>query len=1608
MKQYKKKRILAFLLALAVATSSTSSLTMTAFAQENSPSSSEENQNVEIPAFDEEETSKEGEETEEETEEEKHEKEMIDSENEETTEQENAAGQESESTSDVLPPVDQPLPPATLAPAYTVTAATQYSNVQIGDYVYNLDDSNSTAQVIQFAPQDETNTTFCPPSQVEYNEVEYTVTTIGPGNSTSISGTYTIVDLRNINNANIKSYAFRLTDITTVYLGNVEQIGDMAFVSCKNLTTVTLSGSVSIGNLAFSGCPQLETFAADGVNAKVVSIADQAFYRDESLKNFTVNLSSCETIGRSAFENCTALKINELNLASIKSIGASAFKSCPGIQKVVLPEAKEVTIGSYAFSNSLRDYSIEVSNLAEVVNLTSATVIGDSAFLGCKNLKQEVDLQKCTSLGEAAFKDSGITKVILPTTDVKIPFYGFDGCTSLTMVENMSSVVEISNYGFRGAPLTDMKNLDLSNCSKLGEAALSSTGIETVKLQKTITQIPDELFAGCTSFMGFTSGEDCLQWEDITQIGRQSFSQTDLTNLTVNLLDCQDIGEGAFSSSNLTSVIWPKTVTEIPASVFLSCPNFIGFDTSTGGLDWKDITKIGSFAFGSDNSIDGTLDLQNCVFIGYEAFRSCQNLDQFVNLNATNSETGKGPIISESAFRECYQLGQNNILDLSMCSSINEYAFAQSGVRTIKWTSLDSDWKVVDIADGVFYQCKDFTGFDSVDTNMDWNDFVTIGNYSFYQCSSITDLLELSSCTAIGNYAFSGVIQLPDFILTDGKNTTIGNYAFQGCSNLTGDNNVLNIAMCNSIGKYAFAQSGVVQVNYPTHITLLPEGVFQQCANFIGFANEGFDFKDIVSVGNYACQECTSLPETPDLTQCQYIGDAAFESCENITGPMDLTSAIYIGANAFNGANQIIPTITQPSVGADAFKGAIRIFINVFSEDTLSDYYTNTSIPVPGLQGQIIIAQISANGYPAGVPQTNEWIETITQPGTYYMQVKQNSDPATGVDNYLPDGPSYNIGLVSMDFSGQTTPVYYDGPFTVSVPVQSYDPSKSYKFAVNGVLQENNVYPTESNGSYTATCSLSSLPTDRTVIALEYRNVVVVNDITIQGPENDTYIYGDTDKLTAIVSPNDAEDKTIIWSSSNPDILSIDPNTGDIIAKGVGDAEISATAKTGGYKTTITLHVSPKTLHMIKPATINPNKEYDKTTTANVIDKGVVDTSGVLADDLTGFDYKVIASYDTPDIGDNKTISVQYQPTNPNYTISDQTTVDGSITKRTLSLLTPASIETQKDYDKTTDVQINSDGVLDESSILPGDSVTITGVTASYDDPNAGTDKTITVSYTLDNPNYQVIDQTVPASIDPIVLTVSNVDIETEKTFDGTNDATVIKDGDLDTSNALEGDNVSLKETSAYYEDANAGENKTIHITFTLDTTNYIVIEQTRTDGVINPADLNGSVVIKGTPAVDETLSIDATDLLTNTPGVHEDDLLPQWQFSKDNSVWTDIKDANDFTLVLTENNLGDYIRVVVTPKPSAINFVPTSMVISPETKPVSEKIIYPDDNNQNPNNSNATNLDNAEYDANGKHQSFNATSSSAKTKDPFHLAGALATLGLSSIATILFKKRKK
>ena len=219
-----------------------------------------------------------------------------------------------------------------------------------------------------------------------------------------------------------------------------------------------------------------ETFVYDGVNYKVTSIGDSAFY------------------------GCTGITSVEIP-NSVTSIGYSAFNGCTDLTSIEIPDSV-TSIGNWAFANCTGITSVEIGS--------GVTNIGNNIFNGC----------------------TGITSIEIPNSVTSIGYGAFDGCTSLTNIEIPEGVTSIERNVFQSC--TSLTSIEIpDSVTSIGQSAFANcTGLTSVEIPDSVTSIRKNAFYGCT---GLTSVifKDTTTWYVGTTEGTTT-TQVDVTDASTN------------------------------------------------------------------------------------------------------------------------------------------------------------------------------------------------------------------------------------------------------------------------------------------------------------------------------------------------------------------------------------------------------------------------------------------------------------------------------------------------------------------------------------------------------------------------------------------------------------------------------------------------------------------------------------------------------------------------------------------------------------------------------------------------------------------------------------------------------------------------------------------------------------------------------------------------------------------------------------------------------------------------------------------------------------------------------------------------------------------
>ncbi len=154
--------------------------------------------------------------------------------------------------------------------------------------------------------------------------------------------------------------------------------------------------------------------------------------------------SKVTVIEGSAFFGCVALKRVELP-DGLLEIGSSAFESCTALVDIKVPSGLR-TLGGKAFCNC--------PAITQILDLPALRTIPREAYAGCTGLRDVVIPDTVVTIEDAAFRNSSVTSVTIPSTVTRIKWEAFKGCGSLKDVYIPASVTDILQRVFNN-PVDD-------------------------------------------------------------------------------------------------------------------------------------------------------------------------------------------------------------------------------------------------------------------------------------------------------------------------------------------------------------------------------------------------------------------------------------------------------------------------------------------------------------------------------------------------------------------------------------------------------------------------------------------------------------------------------------------------------------------------------------------------------------------------------------------------------------------------------------------------------------------------------------------------------------------------------------------------------------------------------------------------------------------------------------------------------------------------------------------------------------------------------------------------------------------------------------------------
>ena len=458
--------------------------------------------------------------------------------------------------------------------------------------------------------------------------------------------------------------------------------------------------------------------------------------------------------------------------------------------------------------------------------------------------------------------------------------------------------------------------------------------------------------------------------------------------------------------------------------------------------------------------------------IGVAAFMNCG----LTSITIPDSVTG----IGNSAFYNCDSLKGVYITDLKAWCIINfggPYSNPLHHARNLYLngqlvTELVIPDCVTSIGNYAFWNCTSLTSITIPDS------VTSIGDEAFYWCVSLTSVTIGNGVTSIGYLAFYNCYSLTSVTIGNGV-TSIGDRAFEDCSSLT---SIIIPNSVSSIGWYAFRSCDrLTSITIQESVTSIGDGAFSSTAYYYDESNW---VNDVLYIGNHLIEAQDTLSGAYSVKNgTKTIADEAFHDCVSLTSVTIGKGVTSIGDSAF----AYCSSLTSITIGNDVTSIGNRAF---------EDCSSLTSITV-------------ANGNPVYHSAGNCLIETGSK--TLIAGCKNSIIPS--------DGSVTSIGRNAFFGCSSLTSI------TIPDSVTSIGDSAFYKCSKITSVTIGNGVTSIGDGAFWACSSLTSIEIPASVTSIGVAAFRYCYDLaSIEIPDSVTSIgslaFEDCGSLTSVTIPD--------------------------------------------------------------------------------------------------------------------------------------------------------------------------------------------------------------------------------------------------------------------------------------------------------------------------------------------------------------------------------------------------------------------------------------------------------------------------------------------------------
>jgi len=901
----------------------------------------------------------------------------------------------------------------------------------------------------------------------------------------------------------------------------------------NNVTYLSLKARHIPANL-FMNYTALETV---NLPEDVVSIGDNAFNGCTNLTK-VVNLDKVKSIGAVAFANT---KLNPvLILNSAETIGNSAFDNVTTIVQLILGE-NLTSIGAYAFRNTLQSHAgscwIKVAGAAP--NTAS------NAFDGVLTRNLAVPAGVYASYnGKSPWTQFNIETI------VDFPVTGTNPTWELTWDGTLTILGSVPNYTNESdQPWFPYKNYIKkvvfgSNVTIVGNNALSYTNeneskITNVEIPASVTEIGENAFKNNDQI-------EEVKAEGVQTIGNQAFENCSSLEKVKFGKDLSSIGDKAFNYCGLIDAMAVKAA--VPPAV--TAQTFVGLGRMSSNAPAKAKAK---YAARRATSATGqkavNLDVPDDYIAKYLAV-------QYWNLFSFEYIGEHGGIVRSGQYYDgvwvIYEDGTLIASSETSTGTIDGF-YNQPGVTRVELMggATELNW----------------TGFGPADL------------------PNLEEVVLSPAMHKLGNEVFKNSTKLKSINLENVD--SIGMECFKGCTSLTS----VDLSVVKFIDNSAFEScTGLTEVNMSGAFTLRPQA-FKDCSSLAKVSMSGMPNAEAG-----AFQGCTALADVTMSGRAIQIKSSLFSGCSALQS-IELGDECWgVNSSAFasTGINKIYSASPKPPVlASDAFGskslGTITAYVpadymnayhkaDVWRKMNLAvdPRYGEPALPTGGSMGETGIWELDETGALTidcegrmplhndfgGSASTERWYKTFDRWIGFIENVRY-SDNVTRITMDVTDKDASegtydgiktleigtNVDTIlsnAMRYTGLTD-VYCFAP---EPPVVTTGENGSFDrdaLIANGTTLHVVVFP-GTLAKYQASSRWNWFPNIVADLPTRKEGVIYVENVKVTSAEGTWFnvqsseLGSKTVQLAAEVYPANANDKSLVWTSSDNSVATVDAN----------------------------------------------------------------------------------------------------------------------------------------------------------------------------------------------------------------------------------------------------------------------------------------------------------------------------------------------------------------------------------------------------------------------------------------------------------------------------------